>query len=160
MIAAGNYEGKAVRDPAVQFGESDKKGTLQLGIAMELFDTNTKQSVGIMTTILFFSDNAAEYAYQRLRAMGWKGQSADDIDKLDDIYGNPVPCVVKPPEKYQDTDGTWKMPSSGKLEIVTGGTLVMNKPLDASSFKARLKALGGGGGSSGPSNAGGPPPPF
>ena len=156
MIPAGNYEGKAVKGK-VQLGETPN-GTLQIAIDMELFDK--EQSVGSMTTFLYFSDGSAVYSYERLRLLGWKGTGPEDIDKLNDIFDVKVPCRVTVPESYKDPkDGTTKMGSS-KLEIMAGpGTVVLNKPLDAGTFKARLRAIGGGG----PAPAagkGGPTPPF
>jgi hypothetical protein len=158
MIQAGQYEGKAIKGK-VQLGETDK-GTLQMAIDMELFDAQSK-SIGQMTTFLYFSDGAAVFSYERLRLMGWKGTGPDDIDKLDDIFETKVPCRVTIPESYKAPDGTMKMGQS-KLEILTGGTVTLNKPLDASTFKARLRAIGGGssGGSPAPSGGGGAPPPF
>jgi len=160
MIQAGNYEGKAIKDK-VQLGETTT-GNLQMAIDMELFSGD--QLVGVMTTFLYFTDGAAVYSYERLRALGWKGTGPDEIDKLDGIDANRVPCRVTVPEQYKDpATGAMKMGSS-KLEIMAGGgTVTLNKPLDASTFKARLKAIGG----SGPAPAGAPsgggggkPPPF
>jgi hypothetical protein len=160
MIPAGNYEGKAIKGK-VQLGETPT-GTLQIAIDMELFDKG--QSVGSMTTFLYFSDAAAVYSYERLRLMGWKGTGSEDIDRLDDIFEKRVPCQVTAPAPYKDLkDGTQKMGAS-KLEILTGGggTVVLNKPLDANTFKARLRAIGGGGsgGGSAPTSGGGTAPPF
>ena len=157
MITAGNYEGKAIKGK-VQLGETDK-GTLQIAIDMELFDAQN-QSVGSMTTFLYFSDGAAVYSYERLRLLGWKGVGPEDIDKLDSIYDTKVPCRVTVPESYKASDGTTKMGVS-KLEIVAGaGTVTLSKPLDAGTFKARLRAIGGGGGSTAPTGGGGTAPPF
>jgi hypothetical protein len=159
MIAAGNYEGQAIKGK-VQLGETPN-GTLQIAIDMELFDAQN-QSVGSMTTFLYFSEGAAVYSYERLRAMGWKGTGPDDIDKLDDIYEKKVPCRVTAPESYKAADGTTKMGTS-KLEILAGGgTVKLDKPVDPDTFKARLRALGGAsGGSTAPAASGkGPVPPF
>jgi len=158
MITAGNYEGKAIKGK-VQLGETDK-GSLQIAIDMELFDTQSR-SIGSMTTFLYFTDASAVYSYERLRLLGWKGAGPEDIDKLGDIFDTKVPVRVTAPESYKASDGTMKAGSS-KLEILTGGgTVVLNKPLDAGTFKARLKAIGGGG-SSAPATGGGggAAPPF
>ena len=161
MITAGDYEGQAVKG-TVQFGESDK-GTLQLGITMELFKQGEKESLGQMTTILYFSEGAAYYSYERLRLLGWQGKGAEDIDKLDDIFSTRVPVRVTAPEEYDASDGTKKMGQS-KLEILTGGgTLPFNKPVTPESFKARLQALSGSSGGGAPPPAtggGGAAPPF
>jgi hypothetical protein len=156
MITAGNYEGKAIKGK-VQLGETPN-GTLQVAIDMELFDAQNN-SVGQMTTFLYFSEGSAVYSYERLRALGWKGTGPEDIDKLNDIFDTKVPCRVTVPEQYKDPkDGSMKMGAS-KLEIMAGsGTVVLNKPVDVSTFKARLRALGGGGGGSAPASGGNAPP--
>lgn len=157
MIPAGNYEGKAIKDK-VQLGETDA-GSLQIAIDMEIFDAKN-QSIGQMTTFLYFTSAAAVYSYERLRLLGWKGQGAEDIDKLGDIFENKVPVRVTVPEQYKASDGSMKTGSS-KLEIVAGGgTVTLNKPLDANTFKARLRAIGGGGSGGAPSGGGANPPPF
>jgi len=157
MISAGQYEGKAIKGK-VQLGETPT-GTLQIAIDMELFDKG--QSVGSMTTFLYFSDASAVYSYERLRLLGWTGAGPEDIDKLDGIFENRVPCQVTAPAPYRDPkDGSQKMGAS-KLEILAGsGTVVLNKPLDAGTFKARLRAIGGGGGSAPTTGGGGTAPPF
>jgi hypothetical protein len=157
MISAGQYEGKAIKGK-VQLGETPT-GTLQIAIDMELFDKG--QSVGSMTTFLYFSDASAVYSYERLRLLGWIGAGPEDIDKLDGIFENRVPCQVTAPAPYRDPkDGSQKMGAS-KLEILAGsGTVVLNKPLDAGTFKARLRAIGGGGGSTPTTGGGGTAPPF
>jgi hypothetical protein len=158
MISAGNYEGKAVKG-GVQFGETNN-GNLQIAINMELFDAQNN-SVGEMTTFLYFSEASQVHSYERLRLLGWKGTGPDDIDKLDDIFTNKVPCRVSAPEAFTDKDGSKKM-GQPKLEIITGGTVTLSKPVDVSTFKQRLKTLGGTGSStgSGGGTSGGPKPPF
>ena len=156
MINAGNYEGQAIKGK-VQLGETDR-GALQIAIDMELFDAE-KKSIGQMTTFLYFTEASAVYSYERLRLLGWKGTGADDIDKLGDIFEKKVPVRVTVAEQYKAADGTMKMGSS-KLEILAGsGTVTLNKPLDAGTFKSRLRAIGGGGGSA-PATGGGSAPPF
>lgn len=159
MITAGNYEGKAVKGKA-QLGETNN-GSLQIAIDMELFNPEN-QSIGFMTTFLYFTEGSAVYSFERLRALGWKGTGAGDIDKLDDIYDTKVPVRVTAPEQYKDPkDGSVKMGTS-KLEIMAGGgTVVLSKPLDAGTFKSRLQAIMGGGGGGGAAPTGGAkPPPF
>jgi len=128
---------------------------------MDLKDASG-QSLGSMTTFLYFSPEAAPYSYERLRALGWQGKGADDVDEtMAGIDTNEVDVRVTQPENYKASDGTTKMGTS-KLEILTGGGKVtIAKKLDAGTFRARLKALGGGGGSGGPPAAPkGEPPPF
>ena len=159
MINAGNYEGKAIKGK-VQLGETPN-GTLQIAVDMDLFEKDKNEAIGQMTTFLYFSDSAAVYSYERLRLLGWKGKGPEDIDKLDDIFDMKVPVRVTAPESYKDKDGSMKTGTS-KLEIMAGaGTVILNKPLDANTFKARLKAIGGSGGGAAPAGGGGAnPPPF
>lgn len=155
-IAPRDYEGRAIKG-GVQIGETEN-GTLQIAIDMDVLDQD--KSVGQMTTFLYFSEGAAVYSYERLRALGWKGQGPEDIDKLDDIFTNKVPVRVTVPEQYKDKTGAMKTGNS-KLEILTGaGTVKLSKPLDMNTFKARLRAIGGGGSSAPATSGGGTAPPF
>lgn len=159
---AGDYQGQAIKG-SVQFGETDK-GTLQIGIDMAIFD-KTGEQLGQMTTLLYFSESAMTYSFERLRLLGWKGQSPADIRKLDDIFDTRVPVRVTAPESYVAADGTTKMGSS-KLEIITGsGRVEFQKTMTQDMFANRLQALGGGGpvsvpNSNGNGNGGGSAPPF
>ncbi len=158
MIQAGNYEGKAV-EGKVQFGETGG-GTLQIAIDMELFDAKN-QSVGNMTTFLYFTEKNAVYSFERLRALGWKGTGPDDLANLGDIYSTRVPCRVSAPEPYDDPVTKERKLGMSKLEIMTGaGTVQLQKPLEKSTFISRMKAILGGGGSSPNNSGGGTPPPF
>jgi hypothetical protein len=157
-IPPGQYKGRGVKGSA-QLGETEGTSNLQIAVDLDVKGADG-QSLGQMTTFLFFTASAAPYSYERLRALGWKGQGPDDIDKLDDIYDNDVDVRVTVPEKYKDSSGQEKMGNS-KIEILTGaGKVTLAKKLDPATFKARLRALGGG--SSGPPAAagGGTPPPF
>lgn len=152
-----NYEGQAVQG-SLQYGEATGGG-LQIAINMEVYEPGSNRSLGQMTTFLYFTENAAVYSYERLRAMGWQGKGPDDIDNIGDIYKIRVPVRVTVPEQYKDAYGALKMGAS-KLEINVGaGTVTLQKPVDPATFKARLKLLGGtssGGSASGNGNA----PPF
>lgn len=157
----GQYQGQAIKG-TVQYGETDN-GTLQIAIDMEVFD-DKDQSIGSMTTFLYFSPAAAVYSFERLRALGWKGETAEDVDKLDDIFDTKVPVRITAPKSYTASDGTTKMGTS-KLEILSGGSRVtLQKPVDVSTFKARLKAVSGGasggGGTTASAGGGGTAPPF
>lgn len=166
MINPGNYRVKAVKGSA-QLGETDK-GNLQIAINLDVKDPKSPDgqwlSIGEMTTFLYFSGDAAPYSYERLKALGWKGNGPDDIDNLDGIEANEVDARVTQPESYKASDGSSKMGTS-KIEILTGaGKVTLAKPLDANTFKARLRALGGGSGggtaSGTPAAGGGSGPPF
>ncbi len=154
-IAPGNYEAKAVKD-GIQIGETEN-GTLQIALEMEVFDAQGK-TIENMTTFMYFSEGAAVYSYERLRALGWEGKGPEDIDNLSGIYKNKVPVRVTAPEQYKDKTGAMKMGQS-KLEILSGtGTVKLSKPLDMSTFKARLRAIGGGAPATGTSGGGSAPP--
>jgi hypothetical protein len=158
-IAAGdNYEGRAIQG-SLQYGETGT-GSLQIALNMELREQN-KNVVGQMTTFLYFTEDAMVYAFERLRALGWKGKGVEEIDNLGDIYSTWVKCRVKAPEQFRDKDGMTKM-GQPKLEIDIGtGTVTLSKPVTPENFKARLKALSGGGGGGGAApNGGQTPPPF
>ncbi len=142
MIQPGTYKAKAIKE-TVQFGESER-GNLQVFIDLDIKDPSTGNSLGSMTTFLFFTEGAKTYSYERLKALGWKGQGPEDIGNLDGIDANEVDVRVTQPEQYRDADGTTKTGNS-KVEIVTGGGGVkMGKTLDTATFAARLRALGGG----------------
>lgn len=158
MINPGQYKARAVKD-SVQLGETEK-GTLQVAIDMDCKDA-AGQSLGAMTTFLYFSTEAAPFSYERLRKCGWQGKGPEDIDNMTGIDANEVDVRVTQAESYRAADGTTKMGVS-KLEILTGaGQVKLAKPLEAATFKARLKALGSSsGGGSAPTGGGGTPPPF
>lgn len=158
MINPGNYKAKAVKGSA-QVGETDK-GTLQIAVDLDVKDTSG-QSLGVMTTFLYFSDAAQTYSYERLKALGWEGKGPEDIDKLDKIDLNEVDVRVTQPEQYRDpTTGVMKNGNS-KIEILTGtGKVTIQKPLDMGTFKARLKALSGSAAGGGAATSGDTKPPF
>jgi len=158
MISPGNYKAKAVKS-SVQFGETER-GNLQIAVDLDI--KNEKgESLGTMTTFLFFTDASQSYSYERLRALGWQGKGPEEVDNMEGIDANEVEVRVTQPESYKAPDGTMKMGQS-KVEITTGaGKVVLAKTVDASTFKARLKALGGGGAApSGGSSGGAAAPPF
>jgi len=159
MVTPGNYKARGIKG-SVQLGETER-GNLQIGIDLDI--KNGAESVGQMTTFLYFTPEAAPYSYERLRALGWKGQGPEDIDNMDGIDTNEVDVRVTQPEQYRAPDGSMKMGNS-KVEIMTGGAgkVTLAKTVDAATFKARLKAIGGGGGGAAPiGGAGGAPkPPF
>lgn len=155
MINPGNYKARAIRE-SVQQGENEK-GNLQIFIDLDVFDGG--ESLGRMTTFLFFTENSHVYAFERLKALGWKGKSIEDIDNMDGIDANEVDVRVTRPEQYRAQDGTIKEGNS-KIEIVTGGTVQMAKKVDPATFKARLRAIVGNSGGTAPSGGGGVAPPF
>jgi hypothetical protein len=161
MISPGMYKARAVKG-SVQFGETER-GNLQVAIDLDIKSPQSAESLGTMTTFLYFTDGAQVYSYDRLRALGWQGKGPDDIDKMDTIDANEVDVRVTQPESYKAPDGTMKMGVS-KVEIQAGaGKVTLAKTVEAATFKARLRALGGSAaGSTAPVPAGGSgePPPF
>lgn len=160
MINPGNYKAKAVK-ASYQLGETEK-GTLQVGVDLDVKDS-AGVSLGQMTTFMYFSQEAAPYSFERLRALGWKGAGPNDVDNPDGIDANEVDVRVTQAESYKASDGTMKMGVS-KLEILTGGGKVtITKKLDPGTFRARLNAVLGnsaGGGAPAPAASGAAKPPF
>ena len=126
-IAAGKYKARGI-EGSVQIGRTST-GTEQIGIDMELETGDT------VTTVLYFSDKAAPYSLERLKALGCT--SLDD-PAFPGISTNEVEAIVKH-EEYQ---GKMNM----KVEILTGGggRFKFNDAMpetQARSFLARLKQI-------------------
>jgi hypothetical protein len=124
-IAAGVYRGRAVAG-SEQYGTTNN-GTDQIAIDLDLDGGHR------VSTFLYFSDKAAKYSIQRLRSLGWQGS---DLSNLVGIDANDVDVEIK----YEEYQGELKM----KVNIVAGGTVTLDKPLDdkgKKAFAARFKAL-------------------
>lgn len=118
-IAAGNYRGRAIKG-SEQYGQTSN-GNDQIVIDLDLLDIGEKVS-----TFLVFTDAAAQYSLDRLRACGWTG---DDLANLTGIDANEVDVQVK----YEEYKGEQKM----KVQILTGGGAVKLKDqLDDKGKKA------------------------
>jgi hypothetical protein len=118
-IAAGTYRGRAIKGTE-QYGQTSN-GNDQIVIDLDLFEIGEKAS-----TFLVFTDKAASYSIDRLRACGWKGE---DLTNLDGIDANEVDVEVK----YEMYQGEQKM----KVQILTGGGSVKLKDqLDDKGKKA------------------------
>jgi hypothetical protein len=108
-IEPGIYKARGVEGSA-QHGHS-KNGTEQVTIDLEL------PALGkMLSTFLYFSDDAAPYALERLRALGWEG---GDDPSFPGISRNEVDVQVK----YEMYEGAEKL----KVDIVTGGGRVVMK---------------------------------
>lgn len=138
-VAAGFYQGRAIAG-SEQYGVTNN-GNEQIALDLEI------PSIGkTFTTFLFFSDAAAPYAIERLRACGWKG---DDLSKLTGISDNEVTVQIK----YETYNGEQRM----KVDIATGGGRVkLENQMDekakrafATRMKALVKGSGGGNGNGG-----------
>ena len=125
-IPAGYYKGRALAG-SEQYGSKD--GTDQIALDVSVPSLNRT-----FTTFLYFTDAAAPYAIERLRACGWKG---DDITKLVGIDGNEVDVQIK----YEVYNGKEQM----KVEIATGGgTIKLQSVMDEKQkrqFGARISQL-------------------
>ena len=129
-IPAGYYKGRAVAG-SEQFGVTPN-GTDQLVLDVDLPSLGRRVS-----TILYFSTNAAPYSLEKLRACGWIG---DDVTDLKGIDANEITLEVK----YETYDGKERM----KTNISTGGgRITLDSPMDAATkrgFAARMRALAKG----------------
>lgn len=131
-IEPGYYKGRAVAGSA-QYGLTQNGGD-QIALDLDIPATGR-----VLTTFLFFSDAAAPYAVERLRACGWTG---DDITNLVGIDRNEVDIQVK----YEMYKGEEKM----KVDIATGGggRVKLNSTMDERQkrgFAARMKSVLAGG---------------
>lgn len=117
-IPAGSYRAKAVAG-SEQYGQT-KNGNDQIVLSMDLLDIGETVSV-----FLYFSDAAAPHSIKRLRRAGWSG---DDLSNL--VGLGSVECSVS--VKYEDYQGEQKM----KVEIESGGTVVLETQLDDKAKKA------------------------
>lgn len=141
-IAGGIYRGRGVAG-SEQYGVTNN-GTDQIAIDMDLDGGHR------VTTFLYFSDKSAKYSIQRLRALGWQGS---DLTNLSGIDANDVDVEIK----YEEFQGEMKM----KVNIVAGGTVTLDKPLDdkgKKAFAARFKALASESASKTPNNTTGGAP--
>jgi hypothetical protein len=117
-IASGTYRARAIAG-SEQYGTTSN-GNDQIVIDLDLLDIGEKVS-----TFLVFSDKAASYSIDRLRAAGWTG---DDLSKLEGLGG--AECEVE--VKYEDYQGEQKM----KVQIRTGGAVKLKDQLDDKGKKA------------------------
>ena len=125
-ISAGCYKGHAIAGSA-QYGIT-RNGTDQIVIDVLLSDLRRTLSI-----VLFFSEKAAPYSLEKLRACGWQG---DDVANLIGIDANEILVSVA----YETYEGKERM----KTDILTGGgRITLDSPMDAAAkrgFAARMKA--------------------
>ena len=123
------YKGRGVKE-TVQHGRNENTGTDQT--VVELFIPELERSV---STILYWSEKAAPFAIERLRALGWDN---DDPTNMSGIDQNEVDVRIF----YETYEGTERM----KAEIVTGGGRIVIQEFgdaDKRAFKARVQAMMG-----------------
>lgn len=139
-IAAGFYPGRAIAG-SEQYAVNPENGNEQIAIDLDI------PSIGRQfTTFLYFTDRAAPYAIERLRACGWKG---DDLSKLVGIDENEITVQIA----YEMYKGEEKL----KVQIATGGGRVkLENQMDekakrafATRMKSLVKGTGGGNGNGG-----------
>lgn len=137
-VPGGVYKGRGIGG-SEQYGASSK-GNDQIAVDLVLGDIGES-----VTTFLPFTDKAAQYSIERLRALGWEG---DDLSNLKGIDKNEVDVEVK----YETWEGKERM----KVQILTGGgRVVMQQTMDAQSKKAFAAKFRGLAVSSKPSGNGG-----
>lgn len=124
-IQNGIYRAKGIAG-SEQLGKT-KNGHDQVVIDMHFLDIDKRAS-----TFLIFSDDAAPYSLERLKALGWGG--GDDFVGIDK---NEVQVEVK--------NTVWDGKPQMKIEILTGGGRVvlkeqMSEP-EKRGFFARVNAL-------------------
>jgi len=137
---AGLYEGCIANPDTIQTGmkrEDMPEMLLQFHVPALEVD---------VTVVLYFSESAAPYSTERLRATGWEGKSLDDFTG---IGRKPVTLLCKQ-EPYEGKITT-------KWEIFSGGTFNTQNPIDKKSFAARVAAITGNAAVAGKS---GVKPPF
>lgn len=126
MIAESTYRALAVKG-SEQYGTT-ANGHDQIVVDFDLPDIGEKVSV-----FLFFSEKAAPYSIKKLRAAGWRGNDLSNLDGLGEQE-----CVVR--VSHETYNGEQKM----KTDIVVGGTITLDRPLDdkgKKAFAARFKSL-------------------
>lgn len=125
-VPAGIHKGRGTM--GIQYGTTTN-GHDQIVIDLALSELGETVS-----TFLIFSDAAAPYAIERLRAMGWIG---DDLSDLTGIDQNEVDVEVK----YEMYDGKERM----RVQILTGGgRVVLQNTMDdkgKKAFAAKFKGL-------------------
>lgn len=131
-IAEGYYDAQALgeTEPHVIYGVS-KNGNEQVAIELKLVDLNRD-----VFTVLNFSDAAAPFALERLRALGWDGGN-----DMRGITKNKVQVRAKW-DHFTDDQGQARRVM--KFEIMTGSRFSFQKPMDDAQkrgFFARLNQL-------------------
>jgi hypothetical protein len=144
-IAAGRYKGKAVKG-SEQYNMLEGKAPC---VAIDLKIASAAGDV-FMTTFLYFSEAAAPYSYERLRALGWKGTGPADLADLSTLDQEVDIEVTK--EVYEGKERT-------KANILTGASRVtLTDKVDPKIFAAKVAAMLGNSGAAAPAQSGVKPP--
>lgn len=126
-IEPGFYKGRAIAG-SEQYATKNDKDQIALDLDIPALGR-------ALTTFLYFSEAAAPYAVERLRACGWQG---DDVSKLVGIDQNEIDVQIK----YGFHEGKEQM----KVDIATGGggRIKLENTMDERAkraFAARMKPL-------------------
>jgi hypothetical protein len=111
--AAGYYSGCRGIAGSEQYGNSST-GNEEIWVKLTVPDLGAE-----VMTRLSFSEKAASYSIERLRALGWEG---DDLTDLRGIDRNDVTICLK----YEVYQGKEQM----RVDIVTGGRFEVQAPMD------------------------------
>ncbi len=132
-IEPGIYKARGIEGSA-QKGHT-KKGIEQLALDLEIPELGRT-----LTTFLFFSDDAAPYALERLEALGWE---PTDDPRFPGISRNEVDVQIKY-EMYDDGRGGGPKETM-KVDIMTaGGRVVLKDAMSAQEergFMSRILQL-------------------
>ncbi len=91
------------------------------------------------SNVLYFSQEAAEYSYERLRAAGWSGA---DLSDMTGLGSKKVDFEIRY-EEYTPP-GETQSKTTMKTQIMTGGGRIkVGKPMDLKSFAAKVAILTG-----------------
>jgi hypothetical protein len=137
-IKSGRFKAKAIKG-SVQYGDSSN-GKPQIGI--DLFIKELQASI---TTFLYFSPDAAQYSYQRLTLLGWKGKGPMDLPNMEGIDTNEVEVEI--------SESVWDGRTQYKVQILTGpGRVTFDRPVDKNDFARRVAAMTGSPSATAPSD--------
>jgi hypothetical protein len=130
QVAEGFYKGCRGVLGSAQYAINPNNGNEQIAI-----DVHVPELERSFTTFLHFTEKAAPYAIERLRALGWTG---DDISNLAGIDQNDVEVQIK----YETFENKTRM----KVDIVTngGGRVKLENQMNEQQrrvFAARMKAF-------------------
>jgi hypothetical protein len=144
----GTFRAKAVQGSVQPGTTANGHKEIMLTMRMEI-EGGTQDGI----TRLVFSPDAAPYSWERLRALGFKGNEINEEPK--GIYDTDVNVTVKQ-EEYQGK-------TQYKVDIMAGGAAAVkhSRPISWAEFGAAVKAISGVQGSIGGAGAGGSAkPPF
>ncbi len=138
-VKAGIYKGRAVTpgpDGTPHEGGTSSKGTPELLVRLNVHELGRQ-----FTSPLYFSPDAEAYSFDRLRAMGWKGEDLSDLTGID---ANEVDVSISY-ENYTDPTTRVTSPKMRVQIISGGGNFHSSNPMSLREFAASVKATTGKG---------------